>query len=291
MRISPSENWSEYVGIYKAPENVTSVKPMLVFAPPKNSSEASRVFVDDISCCLSGLPGSKVFGSKLKHSGEAQMHDGKIVVDGNIEEFSMSSKPLLLDGRMVKTLPGHRVEEVKEWQGSKDLSGKIFLRWDNDFLYIAAEIEDDSHVLNNLPNILERETRGYMFDSLQFSIDPDNSGKEGNFIQFTLSQTPDGPALYREHTILTPEMPVGVADLGILKNAKTAIRREGNKTFYELAIPLLEIYPLSIEKGKKIGFSILANDNDGSGRKGYIEWSSGIGAGRNPAKYGQIICK
>jgi len=34
---------------------------------------------------------------------------------------------------------------------------------------------------------------------------------------------------------------------------------------------------------------VLVNDNDGKGRKGWIEWGSGIGREKNPAKYN--VCR
>ena len=43
--------------------------------------------------------------------------------------------------------------------------------------------------------------------------------------------------------------------------------------------------------GENFGFSLIVNDNDGSGRKGYLEYTSGIGNGKNTALFGRIYLK
>ena len=37
-----------------------------------------------------------------------------------------------------------------------------------------------------------------------------------------------------------------------------------------------------------IRFSLLVNNNDGEGRLGYLEWSSGIGNKKDPTLYGAL---
>ena len=58
------------------------------------------------------------------------------------------------------------------------------------------------------------------------------------------------------------------------------IGREGNNTYYELKIPWSEVAgeDFKPDSGTKIGYSLLVNDNDGNGRKGWIEYASGIGS-------------
>ena len=279
LRTPLTDQWEEYSGIYVAPEKVVTVKPMLVYAPTDGDA-LSAASINNVSFILAGLPGQQVNLAKLEFSGTATRANNGVNIDGNIDEFISSCQPLLFKP----------VFKGNGWQGKDDLSGRFFLKWDEQNLYLAAEITDDAHTVNDL-SASERSRRGFMFDSLQFAIAPDNSDDPNNYIESTLCQTPDGPQLYREHVIITPEMPVGASDIGVVKNARSVISRKGNKTYYELSIPVFQLYPLSLKADKIIGFSILVNDNDGKGRKGYLEWSSGIGAGKNPAQYGQINLK
>ena len=53
------------------------------------------------------------------------------------------------------------------------------------------------------------------------------------------------------------------------------------QNYYEISIPWGKIstMPFNVEKGSEIYFSALVNDNDKAGRKGYMEYASGIGTG------------
>ena len=35
-------------------------------------------------------------------------------------------------------------------------------------------------------------------------------------------------------------------------------------------------------------FALLVNDNDGAGRKGWLEWFQGIGFAKDPTQYGPL---
>lgn len=44
-----------------------------------------------------------------------------------------------------------------------------------------------------------------------------------------------------------------------------------------------------LTEGFSLGFSLLINDNDGTGRRGWIEFMSGIGVAKNPAFFGELL--
>ena len=79
-----------------------------------------------------------------------------------------------------------------------------------------------------------------------------------------------------------------------------AIERRDNKTIYEISVPFAGVFgeDWDINSKKAIGFSILANDNDGpdsrsiqAGRKGWIEYGSGIGTIKSAALYADLKLK
>jgi len=43
--------------------------------------------------------------------------------------------------------------------------------------------------------------------------------------------------------------------------------------------------------GERLAFSFLVNDNDGTGRKGWIEWTPGIGASKDPTRFAALILR
>lgn len=162
--------------------------------------------------------------------------------------------------------------KIKDYKGVKDLSGLIWLGWDDRNLYVAAEIEDDKHSQTT------GGEKGWQGDGIQMSVAelPDGKGvPEWN--EFGICLAPSGPEVYRS---IGPD---GLKE-GLVKDAKAQIRREGTSTIYEFAIPWTELAPASPSAGA-ILFSILVNENDGKKREGWIEWGAGIGNDKNPDKF------
>lgn len=159
--------------------------------------------------------------------------------------------------------------------GEQDLSGSIRLAWDEQNLYVTAQLTDD---------VLAYSSSGadiYKNDSIQFAIADDLPGLSKEWYEYGLSLTPGGPQIYRWLA------PAGLPDGDATGRGSLKIERDeaGAQTVYELALPWSEIPTISRESGAGITFSLLVNDNDGSGRKGFIEWGSGIGTDKSQAKF------
>lgn len=162
---------------------------------------------------------------------------------------------------------------VSGYGGSGDLSGEVWLNFDRDHFYLTAEIKDDTFahpasgkdIWNN--------------DSIQFAISNGLPAEDVNYYEYGISQTPDGPQIYRWLT------PSGVAN-GLVTNGELQVSRDEDqqKTRYELALPWSELLPIQTDEGV-ISFSLLVNENDGGLRRGWIEWGSGIGEGKAPGKF------
>lgn len=67
-----------------------------------------------------------------------------IVIDGDFTPFS-GSVPIVMDSDVS-------LKEGSGWKGPKDLSAKIYLMWDNEFLYMYAKITDDLPLTNSKTN-------------------------------------------------------------------------------------------------------------------------------------------
>ena len=103
----------------------------------------------------------------------------------------------------------------------------------------------------------------------------------GTFTDISFSDTPDGAIVWR-HTSEGNAFPMGKVE-----SAEVAFRREGTHSYYEVSVPWKEITANSIDFDtlSKIGFSMLVNDNDGQGRKGWIEYGSGIGKSKDTSLF------
>jgi hypothetical protein len=57
---------------------------------------------------------------------------------------------------------------------------------------------------------------------------------------------------------------------------------------YEIRIPAAELGADPLAEGREMGFTMLVNDADGEGREGWVEWTPGIGAFKEPDSFGMI---
>jgi hypothetical protein len=162
--------------------------------------------------------------------------------------------------------------QMKDYKGPSDLSGRIWIACDDRNFYLAAEIADDVHFQ---PYAEEATWQG---DSLQFAVAESLPWDSTGWYEVNVALTEKGPDVYLVHSARGEKT-------GRLNSAVCRIARDGNTTRYELAVPLKDVALIDPARTRAFGFSVLANDNDGKGRKGWIEWGSGIGREKNPARY------
>lgn len=161
----------------------------------------------------------------------------------------------------------------------KDLSGKYFVTYDDEKIYIAAEVTDDVHY--------QVEDEGMMW--------------RGDCIQFALADRDAAPVKSIE--VMISKRGSTIQTSGYINKdypMEVAIERSGTKTVYEIAIPFAGVFgeDWNVNDRKSIGFSMLANDNDGpdkrsfqAGRKGWIEYGSGIGRVKSTSLYADLRLK
>ena len=165
------------------------------------------------------------------------------------------------------------------WNGVNDLSAKTIISYDADNLYLYLDVTDDVHSAN------DKDSTIWKNDSVQFGITfairEHDTFVGGTFTDISFSDTPGGAIVWR-HTSEGNAFPAGK-----IESADIAFRREGTHSYYEVSVPWKEITASSIDFDtlSKIGFSMLVNDNDGQGRKGWIEYGSGIGKSKDTSLF------
>ena len=161
------------------------------------------------------------------------------------------------------------------WLGPDDLSAETNIMFDEENLYMFVKARDDVFCAD------ESDSNIWKNDSVQFGIAFEKKVTDvmvgGTFTEIALSATPGGPTVWR-YMSENNELKTGRVDTAELK-----VSRTGEYTSYELKIPWSEIKhgDIDFDNIDKIGFSMLVNDNDGAGRKGWIEYASGIGKSKN----------
>lgn len=198
----------------------------------------------------------------------------KINVDGKIEKGEWNL------GTAMISDSAENVKQITDWAGVNDLSGYTMMQWDEDNLYLYASITDN--VFSN-PNEVGRLWAG---DSIQFGVyNPEYAHiaqGEGlsDFNEIGIALLKDGPAVYKFKDQYKDQDKVGqITDCEV-----AVVRDETTKTTnYEFAIPWKVLFgkDMSYKAGDRIGYSVLYNDDDGNGRRGWIEYASGIGLTKN----------
>ncbi len=177
------------------------------------------------------------------------------------------------------------VLQIKDWRGPSDLSFGGAMQWDEDNFYLAAVVNDDYHSVIYTPSGAKNMWRG---DSIQFGIDDHleiNSADKVRFTEIAIAQVPDeGDIACRYKSAY--ELPTGVN----VEKAQLVVNRMDGYTIYELAIPWDELFWEGYKPDPDIPyhFSLMANDNDGQGRRGWIEYCSGIGEHKDVTLFGTM---
>lgn len=140
-------------------------------------------------------------------------------------------------------------------------------------LKVTVEVIDDKHVQNSPKKEL------WKGDSIQFAFAAfdNHNTMPCRGTEYTLALGPSGAIVNRESAQNSAETSTQM---------KCDIRREGTKLIYQAVVPIAE---LGIEKGKVFGFSIIVNDNDGTGRKAYLHWGDGVYPTKNPLEYNWVL--
>lgn len=198
---------------------------------------------------------------------------GPIVIDGVIDATEWSgAESFTID-------QASQVKLIEDWGGPGDLSAAAYAKWDEEHLYLAVHVTDDSHFNNNSPS------DAWKGDSIQFTIDAGRSIEPG-----ALGWNENTIALNSTTGVVMKRGGVGGNNL---PNSSISIVRNDNEdaTVYELALKWTDILPEGVQPSSDtaIGFSFLVNDNDGSLRRGWIEYMSGIGLTKDPTLFGDLI--
>ncbi|MFC0216230.1 OmpL47-type beta-barrel domain-containing protein [Paenibacillus chartarius] len=162
----------------------------------------------------------------------------------------------------------------QSYHGPSDLSGRIWVNWDQNNFYLTAQITDDTFSHTSEDSLI------WSNDSIQFAVKPGLPESTELYDEFGLSMTPSGPQVYRFHSSNNNA-------LGLVANSRLTVTRNetDHQTVYKLAIPWEELGSVDPFSSEPFSFSTLVNDNDGTIRKGYYEWASGIGRYKDPALY------
>jgi len=169
-------------------------------------------------------------------------------------------------------------QDAKAWASSENAS-RVFLKWDENNLYLLADIYDDA--------FLNINTGASMWngDCLQISVDSQHTKSEkydGDDYEFGFALTEKGMEVYTWQSPITNK--TGVVDyLNVIRDNDRMVTR------YLFAIPKSEIPTLNFAEGTVFGFNLVSNDADVLDRENLYEFTEGTGFGKTPYKYADFI--
>ncbi len=186
-----------------------------------------------------------------------------ITVDGNLDDWKKAN--------FIDILKSGTVKIWMYVEKDKDLSGKFALCWDDENLYLGACLVD-----NVLTPSASAETM-FHADSIQLALHQETTGT--GWFELCLGSVKNSPP--QTYCFIAP---TGDHPTGLLKDVRLIVNRKDDITTYEAAIPWKVLAPIN-PKTQPFSLSLLVNDNDGSGRKGWIEWGGGIGDEKAVSKF------
>lgn len=196
----------------------------------------------------------------------AGSNNGKIKIDGILDDGEWDENSFMYADTQ------EQIGNITDWRGPNDISFKAAIAYDEEYMYLCADVTDDKFYQDQTGKTT------WQGDSIQFGI---FYGEEGHtalgersttFHEMCVAKTPNGPEIYRH---LSQD---NVYPSGEVEDAEIAVVRKDNSTCYEVKIPWekLLLEGQRPKKGDKLGFAMLANDNDGSGRRGWMHYAGGI---------------
>ena len=199
--------------------------------------------------------------------------DKSPTIDGRMDagEWKIFSTPLRINSsEFAGNLPG--------WKGPDDLSGDIYLMYDENYLYLGAKVKDNIHCG------YDEKGRIWATDSIQFAVSDARVG-DAKITEMGLGLMDDGAKFTRYISQHTGEEGF---DINTFEDAEFAASLDGDITTYEFKMSWQDLFRNNFVPTDNLIFSILVNDNDGAGRRGWMEYGGGIGGAKDTSKFLEI---
>lgn len=298
--IHNSNHWRAEVKVKSLCDSLTMTGRVNITAPEEmlpTSSERSFVLAPGKEIVFYYPIPEKTIQNVMNITAVANCDNGETITKTSLLDFTSAayaSTPPQIDGVIeqgewnsiwVGADTKKDVKQITDWRGAKDLSFGGTIEWDENYFYFAAVVTDDFHSVLYTPAGAKNMWRG---DGIQLGIDDHTEINNMDKVRFTeigIAQVPgEGDITFRFKSAY--ELPANV----YVDKANLAVKRMDGYTVYELAIPWTELFYEGYvpDPSRVYHFSLIANDNDGSGRRGWIEYCSGIGEHKDVTLFGTM---
>ena len=206
-----------------------------------------------------------------------------VTIDGDLSEWK-DLTGYLVDEDM--NVPAGGIEKVDK--AKQVLNSTFYVQYDDDYLYMAANVADEYLVINIRP---EDQSSYYRTDSVEFYIDPQRAGSDVGLMKLAiLPFDTDGNVQAVRHEDANP----GPIAKTSPKTRVASVRTERGYAI-ELAVPLEDLGIRAVP-GTTIGFChVVHNSNDKNAsvgqyvRTNIIAWNNLTEVWANPDLWGELI--
>ena len=227
------------------------------------------------------LPDAATWSANLRRTGLADIKaSGKLVpvaaptvakrhtvtLDGAIDPAVARQPAIALEGTGTPPVTG--------WGGPSDLSGSLWLTHDDQNLYLSAKVTDD---VFSQPN---RAGNIWGGDGIQLGMTAGAPGEATSTQEIGVALTDAGPVdTWRWTPTSRTGTPPGV-------QAKVVRDEAAHTTTYEIAVPWSTLGFAA--EDRLLSATVVLNENDGTGRRGWLTWGKGVAETKNPALFNAV---
>ena len=206
---------------------------------------------------------------------EAKQASRLPVIDGNLSDWA-DAEPIMLDQA------SQLQEGTSLWKGPKDLSGKVYVKWDDKNLYIAGDIVDNTPLINN-----KKKKNVWNGDAIEIVIglnknaDPDRSEFVSGDYQIGLSTgngTTNKPMVWIWQNSTAPTG----AQISVTKTSAPFGHR------IEASIPWTELGNFTPSAGTSVSFDCALDDANKDERQIQLVWNGDFLFYKDPGVWGQL---
>ncbi len=239
-----------------------------ILIPLELTVDKNRMYRTDGKAVLKVLyriVGSKWSGMVAVPLNMARLVDPKI---GGDPDFVIDQR-----GNVFNMCENDPATQHLTWKGPQDLSAKIKLGYEPDYLLLQIAVEDDVHSQKFSGPFI------WKGDSIQFAMQiPGQSGRWELGLARLDDGKPEVACWSRPTDFQDPSSGIGLAT-----------EQAGGRIIYKVKIPMasLGLSEKILKQGFK--FNLVVNDNDGDVREGWIQIAPGIADRKDPEPYPFVV--
>lgn len=196
-------------------------------------------------------------------------------VDGKISRNEWKGTWIILDNDNWNADTSNSTRA--SYTGKKDLYAKVNAMYDEENLYLCADVYDNKYVQ---PFTGEDILNG---DSFVFAVADSNSTNPTQFTQIGCALTTKGTELFRWKSMAWNN--------DVNEDSCAFVKRSNNHTIYEISIPWAGLVsrPEDIKDQTSVAFAMMINDCDSKMRKGWLEFAKGISLYNTSSAFDEIL--